>query len=244
MEDQFENYFNSNQKKALFRKILPEWGNYGILFMLAAGVFFLSSLNRLTPLLMLSFLLFHFFICGLTRFNEHEAHPIWHFNRGNQGLLIFSIGLVSLGYFITYFLDNGSGTVLDANIRANLVVKYSYVMVLWAIVASISPLGIYFVVSSVVLWFPFLVRMISSINTPFMLYINVIVVAFLSLGVWITQCVFLYKSIFNREDHGPNNQKFHQYGILLGNLGSLISVCLIILENFLWSFIESWLIHV
>lgn len=243
MEDHFEEYINSTLKKPLLKKILPEWVNYGILFGISVCVFLLSSLNRLTPPLLLSFLVFHFLICGLTRFNEHETHPVWHFNRGNQGLLLLSIVLISLGYFITYFLDNGSGTILDANIRANLVVEYSYIMLLWPLIASISPFGIYFAVSSIVIWFPYLIRMISSINTPFMLYINIIFVALLSLGVWITQCIFFYKVIFNREDYGPNTQKYHQYGILHAILGGILSICLIIFEDFLWHFIVVWLNH-
>ncbi len=237
MENQIEEFVNSAIGKPPIKKILPEWLNFLLLLVVGAVTYSLSSLDQLTPLLMVVLFILHFGFCSMTRFTEHEVRPLLHYNRGVQGITILSMLLVSLGYLITFLIDNGSGSYLDAVNRANLCVEYTYLIIIWGFFASISVIGIYFAVLIVVRWFPYLVSMVHQIEPPFILYINVILISLIALGVWITYGIFLFKSILKRENYGPNTEKIFRVAKIHLFFSILFSPLLILFENKIWVYL-------
>jgi hypothetical protein len=221
-----------SDRKMLFAKTpflpLPEWVGMSLLLGVAGVTIFLARTYALSPGILLALIIFHYGIVALTAFKEKTPTPFSHFSHPVMGVVILSMLLVGLAFFVTLLLEGLSSTSLE---RAQIAVSYTYFMLLWAVSSSITTGGIYFAVSVIVLWFPYYVQIARYTDPPFILYLLLIGIAFMSLGLWLTQLNFLYTAIFEREDFGPQSKRFKYWGWIIGILSSLLCIVLILLEK-------------
>jgi len=221
-----------SDRKRLFAKIpflpLPEWVGVSLLLGVAGVSVFLARTYTLSPGVLFALIFLHFGIVGMTAFKEKTPTPFSHFSHPVVGVVVISMLLVGLAFFVTLLLEGLSISSLE---RAQVAVSYTYFMLLWAVSSALTTVGIYFAVSVIVLWFPYFVRIAQYTDPPFILYLLLVGIAFMSLGVWLTQLNFLYTAIFQREDFGPQSKRFKYWGWIMTVLASLLGVVLILIEK-------------
>jgi hypothetical protein len=230
---------NLNEEKRVRKILLPEEISLIFLAIVAGITFLLSSYHILTPILMLLCFCSHFIICFRTNFKKSKVPSYLHFNRSIEGVLIISMLLVAISYFFTLIFDGGTGETTTAIFRAELCVTYTYIMLIWVIIAGISVVGIYFAVSVVVVWFPYYIQVVTSINTPLILYFDVIILALMGLGAWITYLSFISSAILSLEDFMGSGRKYKRNAIIHCAITSIIGLLLILFNRSIWQ----WLIE-
>ncbi len=200
------NNVSTNKKKHEFLKSsIREELSLIFLTVLAIITYILAKNHKLTPILMILCITCHFFICSLTNFQEDEAPSYLHFNRSIEGIILISMVVTGFSYFFTYIFDGGLD--IESSIkRAELCTQLSYYMLLWPLLAGISLIGLYFVITSISRWFPFIVQEVQNLETPFILYIEVIIIGLLALGTWLTYTILIYNALFKKEEYGKMNE--------------------------------------
>lgn len=206
------------EEKTLQTKKIPRIREeISILLLVGLGItaFVLSMFHYLIPIYMFLILGAHTLIIKVTDFNEKNPHPFLHFNRNFEGTIILSLFLAAFSYFFSYIIY---GFNSYAVFIAELCVFYFYLMLLYVILAGITILGIYFAVQSIVLWFPYFIRIDGTtikngaqsiqINLPIILYIDVVLISLMCLGTWFTFTKFIHNSISGKESYGRQTQTY------------------------------------
>ena len=222
----------NSDRKILIAKIpflpLPEWLGTSILLGIAGVTIFLARTYMLTPGILLGLIILHFIIVSISEFKEKSPSPILHFSHPAVGVVVLSMILIGLAFFVTLLLEGFAEISL---IRAQVAVSYTYFMLLWAVFSSLTTVGVYFAVSVIVLWFPYYVRIARYTDPPFILYMLLIIIAFMSLGLWLTQIKFLFTAMFEREDFGSKSKNFRNWGWIVAISSSLLGIALIFFEK-------------
>jgi hypothetical protein len=196
-----------------------------ILLSLVGIVFHLAQNHILNLFILLIGVLTHFFILSKTKFNESSPHPVIHFNRSVEGLLIIALPLATLSYLITYILE---GFTEKAAIRADICIVYSILMIFWLIFASISPLGIYFAITEFTYWSPLFLNSIPNFEPPFIIYPMVFLYALMGVGMWFTHITYLLGAIRKKEYYGEQTEQYQKYAPRVIILQTIIGIIFIV----------------
>ncbi|MHA1674546.1 MAG: hypothetical protein ACTSYI_13085 [Promethearchaeota archaeon] len=213
-------------------KILPEEFSIFLNMLVSGWIIYLALLDHLNSWLLIVLLLIHVIVLYITKYHEFSPSVILHFLRPLQGILIIAPFLSVITFFFTVIGGNFTPEVF---LLANKCVLIVYLMLIWTLFAAISLIGIYFSIFVIVRWFPYLVQIAASFNTPFILYIMSVLIALIGIGCWITIVHALYTTIAQKQDYGDQSKQYRQIGFIFLLITVITSIGFFFAEKLLWN---------
>ncbi len=213
-------------------KILPEEVSIFLNMLVSGWIIYLAISDLLNSWHLIVLLLIHVIILYITQYHEFSPSVTLHFLRPLQGILIIAPFLSAVTFFFTIIGGNFTPEVF---LRANKCVLIIYAMLIWVLFASLSLIGIYFSIFVIVRWFPYLVQIAPSFNTPFILYIMSVLIALIGIGCWITIVHALYTTIAQKQDFGDQSKHFRQMGLIFLLITVITSIGFFFAEKLLWN---------
>jgi hypothetical protein len=227
-----EKFWEVSKEKKNSQYKFPEGISF-LLFGIVGGLTFIFAYTQnLSPLLLGMFLLFHILFAMRTNYNTFHPSALLHFYHGLTGIGLFSMVFVTIGYYFTWILNGGS---IEAQRSAELCVIFIYYMLIWVLFASITIIGVYFSVSTIVLWFPYFVQNNDGYEAPFILYIIVVLMGIFALGGWFTHLNFLCSSIFQKEHYGDLTESYHATSKWVAVVSVICGIVFIFIERIIFA---------
>jgi len=132
---------------------------------------------------------------------------------------------------------------INAVNRATFCVSITYIVWLWAVISSLSILGGYFAVMSIVVWFPYLSSIDAQISTPLILYFSVIFTALFACAAWITCFIFYFGDLSKREHYGPKTDQYRKVAMVTISFSFAIGIIAIIFHRDFITYIQNFILN-
>ena len=193
------------------KKHIKEFVTVPAMIAIAITSFFFSIRNVLTPEIMLLMLFAHIALYFSTGYRESLVHPIIHFNRSLEGVLILSTPLVFFCYEITWFM---AGMNEFAIARAQFCCAYTYIILFLFSISVNNIAGPFFLYSMVFELSPRLIVVLlpfqspSNSDQPFVIVPTLILLSIFSVFGFLST-IFLTLDCIKEKDFF--NGQIHQY---------------------------------
>ena len=178
-----------------------------VLLVLALWTISLALSHQLFPSVILLICCTHFFLLGITNFNETSPPPLLHFYRSIEGVVVIALPLGTFFYFMTYFIEGRSDLAME---QAEISLLFVFFLAIWVLLAGLTVFGFYFAVRIFWYWADFLGLYMYG-NYPFIVYPGVLILGLMAVATWFTHLRFLYGALNGQENMGKGNETYREY---------------------------------